>query len=40
MWAFIPASANWSGAMLRRLRASKSGAQAFGAFAGSASAAK
>ncbi len=40
MCAFIPARANWSGAMLRLFRASKSGAQALGALAGSMRAAK
>ena len=40
MCAFIPASANWSGAIPRRPRASRSGSQARGACAGSARASK
>ena len=37
MCAFMPASANWSGAIPRRERAAKSGAQAEGVAAGSVS---
>ena len=40
MWAFIPASANCSGAILCRDRASKRGLHALGAPPGSSTAAK
>ncbi len=37
MWAFMPANANWSGAIPRRERSANSGAQARGTLAGSLS---